>query len=112
MNAISTTTNSTNPRTVICRGSFDVSAGAGRLRADARRAAEPEPGFPRGRGGTDGGDLRVPVAAFRLLPVAADRREPVLRDRAAPLPVRADAPVPAARVRLRGVGGRRVVTCS
>ncbi len=97
---------------MICRGSFAVSLWAGAFRAEPLRVADLAPGFPRGRGGTEGGALRVPVAALPLVPVAAGRRGLVLRDRAEPLLVRADAPVPAARVRLRGVGGRRVFTCS
>src|SRR5690625_3036027 len=118
MKAISTTTNSTSARMLICRGSFGVSAVTGALRAaDALRAVDPV-GLPRGRGGTAGGVLRVPAEPARALALLVLRVLPgrplVAGVRALALagPLRADAPLPAARERLRGVGGRRVVTSS
>src|SRR5699024_3349160 len=108
MKAISTTTNSTSTRMLTCRGSFGVSAATGALRADVLRAAGPA-GLPRGRDGTEGGVLRVPAEPeARLPPRRLLRPTGALRA----LPPRVDAPLPAARERLRGVGGRRVVTCA
>src|SRR5690625_1087664 len=103
MKAISTTTNSTRPRTLICRGWAGCSSWARRGAEALVRAVLAAWGPVCGR---PAGPRRV---LGRVL-LAREGARVVLR-RAVPargeVPPRGDAPV---RTRLRGVGGRRVVT--